>query len=201
MIDCAKLFRRWPFAYRIPGWAQTSPPCHSAVYGPSIDFCGGWRMVDSGQFPSSHWQPDRRAVCRLAAFGTQGAGLHRRVAICDQTVGRHDGAVPGRQPRRLSIAWKITPPRGWRSEAKVHKTKRELIDAGFRYETRKGRRPNFCALFTLTWCILDDGKKFDPGANAGFVSREYLLTAPLMPSCRENGGTVPASPAVSCKAQ
>jgi hypothetical protein len=50
----------------------------------------------------------------------------------------------------LSLAWKVMKPRGWRSEATLHKAKRELLEAGFLYETRKGQRPNLCSLFALT---------------------------------------------------
>jgi hypothetical protein len=51
----------------------------------------------------------------------------------------------------LSLAWKLMKSRGWRSEATLHKAKRELLDGGFLYETRKGQRPNLCSLFALTW--------------------------------------------------
>lgn len=36
----------------------------------------------------------------------------------------------------LALAWKLMQPRGWRSEATLHKAKRELLDAGFLYEAQ-----------------------------------------------------------------
>lgn len=91
----------------------------------------------------------------------------------------------------LSIAWKLMQPRGWRSEATLHKVKRELLDAGFLYETRKGHRPNTCSLFALTWPLLDDCDKFDPGTKAGFIRNEYRFKAPLTVVA---GGTKNAAP-------
>lgn len=100
----------------------------------------------------------------------------------------------------LSLAWKLMKPRGWRSEATLHKVKRELLDAGFLYETRKGYRPNVCSLFALTWHQLDASDKFDPDAKIDFTRGEYRFKAPLtvIPSTRN--GAVPTSPAVVAKA-
>lgn len=89
----------------------------------------------------------------------------------------------------LSIAWKLMRPRGWRSEATLHKAKRELIEAGFLFETRKGRRPNTCSLFALTWRTLDNSNKFDPGAKAGFVPNQYRFYVPLVGSQATVAGT------------
>jgi hypothetical protein len=96
----------------------------------------------------------------------------------------------------LSLAWKLMKPRGWRSEATLHKVKRQLIDAGFLYETRKGRRPNTCSLFALTWATLDDCDKFDPGAKAGFVRNQYRFNAPLVVVAGGKKDRTPTSPAV-----
>ena len=100
----------------------------------------------------------------------------------------------------LSLAWKLMKPRGWRSEATLHKAKREIMDAGFLYETRKGQRPNLCSLFALTWHQLDPCDKFDPGAKAGFTRGEYRFKAPLtvIPTPKKNA--VPTSPAVVARA-
>lgn len=96
----------------------------------------------------------------------------------------------------LSLAWKLMKPRGWRSEATLHKVKRQLIDAGFLYETRKGRRPNTCSLFALTWPALDECDKFDPGAKAGFVRNQYRFNAPLVVVAGGGPKTKPTPPAV-----
>ena len=100
----------------------------------------------------------------------------------------------------LSVAWKLMQPRGWRSEATLHKVKRELLDAGFLYETRKGRRPNVCSLFALTWFLIDDCDKFDPGAKAGFTRGEYRFKAPLTVISPPGKNACPTSPRVVAKA-
>lgn len=100
----------------------------------------------------------------------------------------------------LSIAWKLMQPRGWRSEATLHKVKRELIEGGFVYETRKGRRPNVCSLFALTWFVLDPSDKFDPGAKSGFTRGAYRFKAPLKIVQQPNGSRAATSPAVAVKA-
>jgi hypothetical protein len=100
----------------------------------------------------------------------------------------------------LSIAWKLMNPRGWRSEATLHKVKRELVDAGFLYETRKGHRPNVCSLFALTWPALDANEKFDPDAKIGFTRNAFRFKAPLTVLATTGKGQLPASPAVVAKA-
>ena len=100
----------------------------------------------------------------------------------------------------LALAWKLMQPRGWRSEATLHKAKRELLDAGFFYETRKGRRPNVCSLFALTWPTLDKNDKFDPGAAAGFTRGEFRFKAPLKVIEGPGKHAAPTSPAVVARA-
>ena len=99
----------------------------------------------------------------------------------------------------LALAWKLMQPRGWRSEATLHKAKRELLDAGFFYETRKGRRPNVCSLFALTWPILDKNDKFDPGVAAGFIRYEFKGKVPLRVIARAGKHAAPTSHAVVAK--
>ena len=100
----------------------------------------------------------------------------------------------------LAMAWKLMKPRGWRSEATLHKAKNELLDAGFLYETRKGRRPNVCSLFALTWPMLDKNDKFDPGAAAGFIRGEFRFKAPLKVIARAGKHAAPTSHAVVARA-
>jgi hypothetical protein len=52
-------------------------------------------------------------------------------------------------------------PRGWKSEETLHAAKRELLEAGFIAETRKGRRPNLCSLYGITWLYINPSDKFD----------------------------------------
>ena len=96
----------------------------------------------------------------------------------------------------LAMAWKLMKPRGWRSEATLHKAKNELLDAGFLYETRKGRRPNVCSLFALTWPMLDKNDKFDPGAAAGFIRGEFRFKVPLKVIATTGKHAASTSPAV-----
>lgn len=93
----------------------------------------------------------------------------------------------------LSAAWKLMQPRGWRSEATLHKAKHELLATGFLFEARKGYRPNVCSLFALTWFVLDDSEKFDAGAKARFTRGEYRLKAPLavLPPLSKNAALTP----------
>lgn len=100
----------------------------------------------------------------------------------------------------LSAAWKLMRPRGWRSEATLHKAKRELLDNGFLYEARKGRRPNVCSLFALTWAAIDDNEKFDPGAKAGFTRNEFRFKAPLTVIPAPPKNAAPTSAAVAARA-
>ncbi len=40
----------------------------------------------------------------------------------------------------LSCAWKMMQPRGWRSRAALHEAWQELLEGGFTFEARMGRR-------------------------------------------------------------
>jgi hypothetical protein len=61
----------------------------------------------------------------------------------------------------LCCPWKLMKLRGWRSEATLHKAKHELLSGGFIFEARKGRRPNVCGLYALTWLLFDASPKHD----------------------------------------
>lgn len=67
----------------------------------------------------------------------------------------------GKNNGDLSAAWKIMQPKGWNSEATLHKAKKELLAAGFISETRKGRRPNLCSLYGITWQPLNPSPKLE----------------------------------------
>lgn len=86
----------------------------------------------------------------------------------------------------LTCAWATVKGRGWRSKTTLSNAKKELIDAGFVYVTRKGRLPNTCELVALTWFPLDPNKKFDFDALAGFRFKAYRDATPLpMPVIKE----------------
>lgn len=67
----------------------------------------------------------------------------------------------GRNNGDLSIAWKLMRMRGWRSEETLHRAKTQLLNGGLISETRKGRRPNVCSLYGITWLALDPSTKYD----------------------------------------
>jgi hypothetical protein len=93
----------------------------------------------------------------------------------------------------LSCAWKVMKPRGWRSEATLHKAKHELLRSGFIFEARKGRRPNLCGLYALTWPLLDANPKHDctPAAfeRYAFLRNEPPALVRLLP--KNEGLTTP----------
>lgn len=76
---------------------------------------------------------------------------------------------------RLVICDKAMAPRGWASSATIHKAKRELLEAGFLCETRKGHKPNKASWFALTWQTLDWSPEMDI-QRAGFTRSAYLKT-------------------------
>ena len=91
----------------------------------------------------------------------------------------------------FTTAWKIMSTKGWRSEATLAKAKRALIDGGFLYETRKGRLPNTCSLYAVTWYPLDVSSKFDLGALASFNARGYLPKLVVMNAKPTRDWTLP----------
>lgn len=64
--------------------------------------------------------------------------------------------------------------RGWNSSDVISRAKRELINAGFIYETVKGHRPNKASWYAVTWHILDKLAGYDAGAMQGFQRSAYL---------------------------
>jgi hypothetical protein len=96
----------------------------------------------------------------------------------------------------LSCAWKLMKPRGWRSEATLNKAKRELLDAGFLFEARKGRRPNVCGLYALTWREFNDSPKHDCKPTA-FLRGAYRFSGPLALVASQNAALAPRGGAVA----
>jgi len=56
----------------------------------------------------------------------------------------------------LYCAWVVMSARGWKSEATLNKAKKELLESGLLFETRKGARPNKAAWYAVTWLALDE---------------------------------------------
>lgn len=99
----------------------------------------------------------------------------------------------------LCCAWKLMQPRGWRSEATLHKAKQELLKGGFIFEARKGRRPNVCALNALTWPLLDPNPKHDCSP-AAFERYAYLRKEPPTLVCVRPNGAALTTPRVAARA-
>ncbi|HGM6415609.1 TPA: hypothetical protein ACKP8A_001566 [Stenotrophomonas maltophilia] len=64
---------------------------------------------------------------------------------------------PGRNGD-LSIPWSMLKERGWNSKSTVVAAKRELLEAGWIIETRKGTN-NVCSLYALTYYAIDESEK------------------------------------------
>jgi muconolactone delta-isomerase len=77
----------------------------------------------------------------------------------------------------LTAAWKVMKPRGWRSEATLHKAKQELLSSGLIVETRMGARPNKCSLYALTFFALDENDKLEM-TKKSFPQGKYKLKDP-----------------------
>ena len=65
---------------------------------------------------------------------------------------------------KLTACAKYLHPKGWNSNATIHRAVRDLIDCRLLIETRKGARPNKAAWFALSWLALDQtsGIEIDP---------------------------------------
>jgi len=80
---------------------------------------------------------------------------------------------------RLLLSANYLASRGWKSRDVITRAKRELIEAGFIFETVKGYRPKKAGWYALTWYTLDRHPDYDPGAMAGFERGAYRKTQPL----------------------
>jgi hypothetical protein len=69
---------------------------------------------------------------------------------------------------RLLASGKYLSKRGWKSADVIQRAKRELIEAGFIYETVKGHRPNKASWYAITWQDLDRHPNYDAGAFEGW---------------------------------
>lgn len=80
---------------------------------------------------------------------------------------------------RLLASRRYMRTRGWKSCDKLQRAKRELIDAGFIFETVMGARPNKASWYALTWYVLDRCDGYDTGARESFRRSAYK-THPLV---------------------
>ena len=75
---------------------------------------------------------------------------------------------------RLLCSMRHMRTRGFKSADVVTRAKRELIEAGFIYETVMGHRPNKASWYGVTWLPLDKILGYDPGAEQGFIRSAYI---------------------------
>ena len=81
--------------------------------------------------------------------------------------------------------------RGWNSSDMLTKAKRELLDAGFIFETVKGQRPNKAARYAVTWRALDRHPGYEAGTAEAFQRGAYRLKDPV-----QNASPVPPHGAI-----
>ena len=72
--------------------------------------------------------------------------------------------------------------RGWKSADVITRAKRELLAAGFIFETVMGHRPNKASWYAVTWRMLDKLPGYDTGAAQLFQRGAYQNGATLRPS-------------------
>ncbi len=74
---------------------------------------------------------------------------------------------------RLLCSLRYLKTRGFNSSDTLTRAKRELLDAGFIYETVRGHRPNRASWYAVTWAPLDKITGYDAGAVEGFRRSAY----------------------------
>jgi hypothetical protein len=65
--------------------------------------------------------------------------------------------------------------RGWKSSDVIDRAKRELLDAGFIFQTVMGHRPNKASWFAVTWQTLDKLAGYDAGVEKFFQRGAYRV--------------------------
>jgi hypothetical protein len=79
---------------------------------------------------------------------------------------------------RLLASGAYMATRGWKSVDVITRAKRELIEAGFIFETVMGHRPNKASWYAVTWRTLDKCKGYDFGTEVAFERGAYLKSSP-----------------------
>lgn len=80
---------------------------------------------------------------------------------------------------RLLASSAYLAKRGWTSVDVITRAKRELLEAGFIFETVKGQRPNKASWYAVTWRTLDKCAEYDFGTEKAFERGAYLKTTPV----------------------
>lgn len=79
---------------------------------------------------------------------------------------------------RLLASSAYLASRGWTSNDVITRAKRELLEAGFIFETVKGQRPNKAGWYAVTWRTLDKIPGYDPGVTVAFERKAYMRHDP-----------------------
>lgn len=79
---------------------------------------------------------------------------------------------------RLLASAAYLAARGWTSNDVITRAKRELLEAGFVFETAKGQRPNKAGWYAVTWRTLDKIDGYDAGVTVAFERGAYLKKQP-----------------------
>lgn len=88
---------------------------------------------------------------------------------------------------RMLLSRVYMATRGWKSADVIDRAKRELLEAGFIFQTVMGHRPNKASWFAVTWRALDKLPGYDAGAEKCFERGAYqkdmaIKNASLIPS-------------------
>ena len=79
---------------------------------------------------------------------------------------------------RMLLSGAYLSKRGWKSADVITRAKRDLLAAGFIFETVKGHRPNRASWYAVTWRTLDKLPGYDTGAALTFERGAYQKSAP-----------------------
>ncbi len=80
---------------------------------------------------------------------------------------------------RMLLSRVYMATRGWKSADVIDRAKRELLDAGFIFQTVMGHRPNKASWFAVTWRALDKLPGYDAGAEKCFERGAYQKDMPI----------------------
>lgn len=80
---------------------------------------------------------------------------------------------------RMLLSRVYMATRGWKSADVIDRAKRELLDAGFIFQTVMGHRPNKASWFAVTWRALDKLPGYDAGAEKCFERGAYQKGMPI----------------------
>ena len=96
---------------------------------------------------------------------------------------------------RMLLSGAYLAKRGWKSADVITRAKRELLAAGFIFETVKGHRPNRASWYAVTWRTLDKLPGYDTGAALTFERGAYQNSARSKKSLTPSHGV--ESPAIA----